>query len=83
MSERFGGPGTYGYPEGPDCWVIELGASSESRPRYWNGGNPLLAGAWSEEIHEAVKFATKTDAERVACGALWEHITRFCQCKMP
>jgi len=81
MAERFGGPGTYGYPEGPDCWVLELGSSAEDRPRYWNGENPLLAGAWSEEIEEAVRFVTKNDAARVASGILRTRATRFCQRK--
>jgi len=43
-------------------WVIERGDSTPATPTYWAGSE-----YWSQDHMDAVRFARKQDAERVAC----------------
>jgi len=49
-------------------WLIEKGASSTAAPLYWNG-DPVEVG-WTTDVDQAIRFARKLDAERVADGLL-------------
>lgn len=44
------------------AWVIERGDSPPHSPTYWTGPD-----RWSQDHQDAVRFARKQDAERVAC----------------
>ena len=44
-------------------WVIERGDSQPCAPTYWAG-----VDRWSQDHIDAVRFARKQDAERVAYG---------------
>jgi len=54
-------------------WVIERGDSSPGSPTYWSGPD-----AWSQDHMDAVRFARKQDAERVACRVHGGH-HRVCE----
>lgn len=43
------------------AWVIERGDSQPHSPTYWSG-----IDSWSQDHLDAVRFARKQDAERVA-----------------
>lgn len=49
-------------------WVIEHGDSDAATPRYWAAGqhDPSRPSAWTENHIEAIRFARKDDAEKVA-----------------
>ncbi|MCK9994030.1 MAG: hypothetical protein Dbin4_02550 [Alphaproteobacteria bacterium] len=49
------------------AWVIERGDSQSCDPTYW-AGLSRLDSKWSQDHMEAVRFARKQDAEKVACG---------------
>jgi hypothetical protein len=44
------------------AWLIEHRNSEISRPQYWAGSG------WTYDDQQAVRFARKVDAERVAAG---------------
>lgn len=53
-------------------WVIERGDSEPSAPKYWAAGqqDPQRTSAWTSNHLEAIRFARKLDAERVAERAM-------------
>jgi len=51
-----------GLPVDEFAWLIERGDLSPARPTYWAGPDH-----WSQDHMDAVRFARKEDAERVAC----------------
>lgn len=58
------------------AWVIERGDSQPCAPTYWTG--PNNGGGWSQDHMDAVRFARKQDAERVACQ-LGQGYHRVCE----
>jgi hypothetical protein len=47
-------------------WVIERGDSTVDAPTYWAGPVNHGLNTWSQNHMDAVRFARKDDAERVA-----------------
>lgn len=58
---------------GEFAWCIERGDSQPAAPTYWAGPD-----RWSQDNIDAVRFARKQDAERVACR-LGQGYHRVCE----
>ncbi len=63
------------------AWVIERGDSNVSRPKYWAAGQAESgrASAWTSNHAQAIRFARKVDAERVAERIMQQIPVRICE----
>lgn len=62
-------------------WVIERADSEPSAPKYWAAGqqDPQRTSAWTSNHMQAIRFARKLDAERVAERAMKGIDVRICE----
>lgn len=63
------------------AWLIERGDSDPAEPKYWSGTDrdPSRFSAWTSNHQQAIRFARKIDAERVASRALKGVAVRICE----
>lgn len=64
------------------AWVIEHGNSPVSQPLYWTAGLPikeLPPRHWHSNHLEAIRFARKEDAEKIATALLEGVPVRICE----
>lgn len=63
------------------AWLIELGDSPASQPLYWSAGIPAKGPPtnWHPDHLEAVRFARKQDAEKVATALAGGVSVRICE----
>ena len=61
-------------------WLIERGDSEVAEPKYWAGTDrdPQRSSAWTSNHMEAIRFARRDDAEKVAKRALGGIGVRIC-----
>jgi len=67
-------------------WLIEHGESEVSAPQYWcagayfqNGHDPTQSSAWTQNHMEAIRFARKEDAQKVANRMMRGILVRICE----
>jgi hypothetical protein len=62
-------------------WVIELGDSSTSAPKYWAAGqtDATRPSAWTSNHREAIRFARQEDAEKTAKRLMPGLPVRICE----
>jgi len=66
-------------------WLIERGDSPTSDPKYWAAGvyyaehDPGRSSVWTSNHAQAIRFARKIDAERVAQRLLNGISVRVCE----
>ena len=62
-------------------WLIERGDSEVSAPKYWAAGmrDPATFSAWTSNHDQAIRFARKLDAKRVAERLMKDIPVRICE----
>jgi hypothetical protein len=67
--------------ENESGWLIERADSSPAEPRYWAAGQREAerSSAWTSNHMQAIRFARKEDAERVAARIMKDIDVRICE----
>jgi hypothetical protein len=62
-------------------WLIERADSSPAEPKYWAAGQREAerSSAWTSNHMEAIRFARKDDAEKVASRIMKGIVVRICE----